>query len=123
MFEENQLLLAARPATRTSNRVEQAAAEVLGKELAKKYHGAILLFEDSGVRMQNFLVRLPNEVLVISTSEFLSGLEAMKLLPSAMDVLKRATALRGNEVLERHRGGTVAKAPEAWPTRLQRSRP
>ena len=123
VFEEYQLLLAARPATKTSNRGEQAAAEVLSKELAKKDHGAILLFEDSGVRKQNFLVRLPDEVLVISTSEFLFGLEAVKLLPSAMDVLKRATTLRGNEVLERHLGGTVAKAPDAWPTRLRRSRP
>jgi len=123
VFEEYQLLLAARPATRTNNRGEQAAAEVLAKELANKDHGAILLFEDSGVRKQNFLVRLPDEVLVTSTSEFLFGLEAMKLLPSAMEILRRATTLRGNEILERHLSGTVAKAPDAWPSRLRRARP
>jgi hypothetical protein len=115
VFEEYQLLLAARPATRTNNRGEQAAAEVLAKELANKDHGAILLFEDSGVRKQNFLVT--------STSEFLFGLEAMKLLPSAMEILRRATTLRGNEILERHLSGTVAKAPDAWPSRLRRARP
>lgn len=123
VFEEYQVLLAANPATKTKDRGEQAAAEVLGKELADSRHGAILLFEDSGVRKQNFLIRLPDEVLVTSTSEFLYGLEAAKLLTNASDVLKRATTLRGNGILERHIGGTVSELPESWPTRMRRARP
>lgn len=119
VFEEYQVLLAANPATRTRDRGEQAAAEVLGKELASPQCGAILLFEDSGVRKQNFLIRLPDEVVVVSTSEFLFGLESAKLLTSAADVLARATTLRGNQVLERHVGGTAAAASSPWPTRLK----
>lgn len=122
VFEEYQVLLAANPATRTKDRGEQAAAEVLGKELADENHGAVLLFEDSGVRKQNFLIRLPDEVLVTSTSEFLHGLEAARLLKSASEVLQRATTLRGNEILERYLGGTVSASPESWSTRLRRPR-
>lgn len=118
-FEEYQVLLAANPATKTSNRGERAAAEVLSKELQNVNHGAVLLFEDSGVRKQNFLLRLPDEVLVTSTSEFLYGLESVKLLPSALAILQRATLLRGNEILQRHLGGTVAQKGKTWPKRLR----
>ena len=123
VFEEYQLLLAANPATRTKDRGEQAAAEVLGRELRGTQSGAILLFEDSGVRKQNFLIRLPDEVVVVSTSEFLFGLQSAKLLTSAADVLARATTLRGNQVLERHVGGTASAPSKSWPARLKPSRP
>lgn len=123
VFEEYQLLLAANPATRTKDRGEQAAAEVLGRELRDTQSGAILLFEDSGVRKQNFLIRLPDEVVVVSTSEFLFGLQSAKLLTSAADVLARATTLRGNQVLERHVGGTASAPSKSWPARLKPSRP
>jgi hypothetical protein len=118
VFEEYQILARARPATKTSNRGEQAAAEVLDKELSDRTDGAILLFEDSAVRKQNFLIRLPDEVMVISTSEFLYGLEAAKLLPSAAALLERATTLRGNAILQRHLGGTSSESPELWPDHL-----
>jgi len=121
-FEEYQILLATNPATRTRNRGERAAAEILGKALEGKDHGAILIFEDSGVRKQNFLVRLPDEVLVTSTSEYLFGLESVGLIASATEILKRATTLRGNEILERHLGGTVSQGAETWPLRLRRPR-
>jgi hypothetical protein len=123
VFEEYQVLVAARPATRTSNRGEQAAAEVLSKELEGKDHGAVLLFEDSGVKKQNFLIRLPDEVIVTSTSEFLFGLESAGLLPSALEILKRATTLRGNKILERHFGGTVTEPGQGWQSRRQSPRP
>jgi hypothetical protein len=123
VFEEFQVISATRLGTRTAGRGEQAAAEVLGKELANENRGAILLFEDSDVRRQNFLVRLPDEVLVISTSEFLFGLEGMGLLPSAEDILQRATAIRGNEILRRTVGGTGSGEVQTWPARLQRSGP
>lgn len=123
VFEEYQFLAAARPGVRTAGRGEQAAAEVLGKELANKDHGAILLFEDSDVRKQNFLVRLPDDVLVTSTSEFLFGLESLHLVPDAAAILRRATATRGNDILKRRLGGTVTGDVERWPTRVRRARP
>ena len=77
VFEQFQLLIAVSPGTRTAGRGEQAAAEVLGKELTCKNHGAILPFETSDVRKQNLLLRLPIQVLVVSTSEFLFGLQCL----------------------------------------------
>ena len=44
VFEEFMLLKSVNPATKTRNRGEQAAAEILGKELQGKDSGAILLF-------------------------------------------------------------------------------
>ena len=120
VFEEFQLLLAIKPSTKAAGRGEQAASEVLGKELANRDHGAILLFEDSDVRKQNFLLRLPDEVLVTSTSEFLFGLERLQLLASAEEILQKATAIRGSEILRRHVGGTVSEEVEAWPARMRR---
>ena len=122
VFEEFQVLSTARPGTKTAGRGEQSAAEVLNKALANQNHGAILLFEDSDVRKQNFLVRLPDEVLVISTSEFLFGLESVHLLPSAEEILQRATATRGNDILRRSVVSTVSEVVESWPARLGRSR-
>lgn len=123
VFEEFQVLSAAKPGTRTAGRGEQAAAEVLGRELADQDKGAVLLFEDSDARKQNFLVRLPDEVLVTSTSEFLFGLERLQLLTSADEILRRATAIRGSEVLRRSVGGTVSGDVEAWPERMRRPSP
>lgn len=123
VFEEFQVLFAVRPGTKTAGRGEQAAAEVLGNELAHKDHGAILLFEDSDVRKQNFLVRLPDEVLVTSTSEFLFGLESLNLLPNAAEILERATAIRGHQILKRSVSGTAARHLEAWPAKLRPDRP
>jgi len=118
VFEEFQLLISIRPGARTAGRGEQAAAEVLSKELANSGHGAILLFEDSDVRKQNFLVRLPDEVLVTSTSEFLFGLESVNLVSSAKKILERATDIRGNEILQRRVGGTVEEDIDSWPVRM-----
>jgi len=123
IFEEFQLLISVRPGTRTAGRGEQAAAEVLSKELANREHGAILLFEDSDVRKQNFLVRLPDEVLVTSTSEFLFGLESVNLVSSAREILERATDIRGNEILLRRVDGTVQKDIDSWPSRMRRPSP
>jgi len=123
VFEDFQVISATRPGAKTAGRGEQAAAEVLSKVLANENHGAILLFEDSDVRKQNFLVRLPDEVLVISTSEFLFGLEGVGLLPSAEDILHRATAIRGHEILRRTVGGTASAEVQTWPSRMQGSRP
>jgi len=105
--EEYLALSAARPGTKTAGRGTQAAAEVLCKVLAQKEQGAVLLFEDSDVREQNFLVRMPAEFLVTSTSEFLFELESLHLLPSAAAILQRATATRANEIRNRGAGGAA----------------
>jgi hypothetical protein len=55
----------------------------------------LLLFEDTDIRKANFLVRLPDNVLILSTSTFLYGLQRRKLIDSADAILDRATAVRG----------------------------
>jgi len=94
-FAEFSELLALNPALRTRNRGEIAAAEVLANELDGTDAG-LLLFEDTDIRKANFLVRLPDNVLVLSTSTFLHGLERRKLIADAEAILDRATAIRGS---------------------------
>lgn len=106
VFEEFMLLKSINPATKTKNRGEQAAAEVLGRELEGQDFGAVLLFEDSAVRKTNFLTRLPDCVVVTSTSEFLFELESRGLLQSAQSILNQAVDVRGNEILVRYLEGT-----------------
>jgi len=104
VFEEFEVLRSASIATKTKDRGERAAAEVLSNELNENDFGAILIFEDSDVRKQNFLIRLPDQVAVVSTSEFLHGLERHGLLAAGVAdaVLDRAVDVRGNEILRRH---------------------
>lgn len=94
-FAEFQELLALNPALRTRNRGEMAAAEVLVNELEDGIDAGLLLFEDSDIRKANFLVRLPDNVLILSTSTFLHGWQRRKLLPDAEAILNRATKVRG----------------------------
>jgi len=94
VYEEFMLLMSINPATKTKNRGEQSAAEVLGRELDGKDFGAVLLFEDSAVRKTGFLTRLPDCVVVISTSEFLYGLESRGLIQSAQSILDHAVDIR-----------------------------
>lgn len=122
VFEEFEILRKVNSATKTNNRGEQAAAEVLSRELDRGRTGAILLFEDSAVRRANFLIRLPDEVVVVSTSEFLHGLECNHLLKSAAAILARAVDIRGNEVLARHvRTSTDDEDAPNWPSKVKRS--
>lgn len=119
VFEEYMLLKSINPATKTKNRGEQAAAEILGRELDQKDHGAVLLFEDAAVRKANYLTRLPDRVVVTSTSEFLFGLESRGLLHDAQGILMRAVDVSGNEVLARHLDGSDGSEPvQDWADRL-----
>ena len=119
VFEEFMLLRSMNPATKTKNRGEQAAAEVLGRELDGQDFGAILLFEDSAVRKTNFLTRLPDCVVVTSTSEFLLGLESRGLIQNAQFILDQAVDVRGNEILVRYLAGTQSSEPaQAWAARM-----
>ena len=120
VFEEFLLLKSMNPATKTKNRGEQAAAEVLGRELEGQDFGAVLLFEDSAVRKTNFLTRLPDCVVVTSTSEFLFGLESRGLIRDAQSILDQAVDVRGNEILVRYLKGTAADEPvEDWAARMR----
>lgn len=120
VFEEFMLLRSINPATKTKNRGEQAAAEVLGRELDSQDFGAVLLFEDSAVRKSNFLTRLPDCVVVTSTSEFLFGLESRGLLQNAQSILDKAVDVRGNEILVRALAGTEGAEPvQDWAARMQ----
>lgn len=86
---------------KTRNRGEQAAAEILASELQRDTDAAILLFEDSGIRKTNFLVRLPDNVLIMSTSTFLDGLQEKQWIKCADDILDRAIRVRGREIRNR----------------------
>jgi len=120
IYEEFMLLRSMNPATKTKNRGEQAAAEVLARELEGKDFGAVLLFEDSAVRKTNFLTRLPDCVVVTSTSEFLFGLEGRGLLHNAQSILDRAVDVRGNEILVRYLAGTENNEPvQDWALRMR----
>ncbi len=116
VFEEFMLLKSINPATKTKNRGEQAAAEVLAKVLEGQDFGAVLVFEDSAVRKTNFLLRLPDAVVVASTSEFLFGLESRGVIASAQAILDRAVDVRGNELLVRY-----VEPLQDWPQALRPS--
>lgn len=100
-YEEFKIILKSKPNARTRSRGEIAASEVLSHELADHPDAAILLFEDSDIQKTNFLVRLPDNVIILSTSTFLDGLENRHLIPSAEDILRRATSIRGDGILTR----------------------
>jgi len=122
VFEEFMLLKSINPATKTKSRGEQAAAEVLTKVLERQDFGAVLVFEDSAVRKTNFLLRLPDAVVVASTSEFLFGLESRGVIASAQAILDRAVDVRGNELLVRYVAGSDDSEPlQDWPQALRPS--
>ncbi|MFA9217303.1 MAG: hypothetical protein ACEQSK_09380 [Sphingomonadaceae bacterium] len=94
-FEEYVELLALDPARRLRNRGELAAAEILARELAGGIDAGLLLFEDSDLKKASFMVRIPDRVLLLSTSSFLYGLQRKHLIADAEHILARATAIRG----------------------------
>jgi predicted nucleic acid-binding protein len=100
-YEEFKILYKHDPKTKTRNRGEQAAAEILAAELKNDLEAAILLFEDSDIKKANFLVRLPDNVLVMSTSTYLDGLQRAKLISSADNILNKAAEIRGREINNR----------------------
>ena len=124
-YEEFLILQKTNPAVRIRNRGELAAAEILTHALEHKIDAAILLFEDSDIRKPNFLIRLPDNVLVMSTSEFLSGLERARLIKNAQAILARAVSLRGNKVLSRYIDATSGAEAlrDDWPVRLRKEEP
>lgn len=120
-FEEFVLLSRMDPAARIRNRGEQAAAEILSREMGHGRTGALLLFEDSDIRKTAFLVRLPDQVLVLSTSAFLAGLQQAGLIPDAQAILARAVPVRGAGIREpvARQTGEGPNMRDEWVSRMK----
>jgi len=118
VFSEYIMLQKIDPLVKSRNRGEQAAAEILKSEIDNKTEAAILLFEDSDIKKANFLVRLPSNVLIMSTSTFLEGLQQRKLIVSADKVLQRAVKIRGEGILKRIKipMEDVEDISDSWPS-------
>jgi hypothetical protein len=80
---------------------ENAASEVLAREISKNMDAGILLFEDGDVRVDNFLFRMPDNVLIMPTSEYLYGMVKAHLIESAIDIIARAIPIREHEIQNR----------------------
>ncbi len=93
-FNEFKILHKLNPSVKTKNRGEQVAAEILERGLENGVDAVILLFEDSDIKNANFLVRHPNNVLVMSTSTFLDGLQQGNL---SADEILRGTVLKSGK--------------------------
>ena len=97
---------------------ETAAVEILQMEFDNGVDAAILLFEDSDIRKMNFIARIPDNVIVMSTSTFLDGLQKIHLIVSADDILQKAVKMRGDEILNREviPMSNVEGLEETWPS-------
>lgn len=118
VFYEFIILHELNPSVKTKNRGEQAAAEILERELKNGVDAAIFLFEDSDIKKANFLVRLPDNVLIMSTSTFLDGLQQLNLIASADEILQKAVSTRGEAIQKRviiSMSG-VENLEESWPS-------
>jgi hypothetical protein len=102
VWEEYEQLLLINPLAKSRSRGEEAAGEILNHELSSGVDAAILLFEDSDVKKTNFLIRMPDNVLVMSTSTFLRGLQKSGFIPDANTILQKAVAIRSESVLKDH---------------------
>lgn len=115
-YEEFMLLLSLKPDARTKSRGEAAATEVLKRELARGDRIGILLFEDGDIRRNRYTITAPDNVLMISTAQFLKGLEREGLIPSANEILDRVTEARGLEIKNPHQHATpgAEQRSEDW---------
>jgi predicted nucleic acid-binding protein len=100
-FNEFVIIHELNPSVKSRNRGEMAAVEILQMEINNGVDAAILLFEDSDIKKANFIARLPDNVLVMSTSTFLDGLQKMNLITSSDEILKKAVKIRGDDILNR----------------------
>jgi hypothetical protein len=100
-YREFKILLKQDQTIKTRNRGELAAGEILARELKNSTDAAILLFEDKDLTKANFLVRMPDNVLIMSTSAFLDGLQKKQLINNAGKILNRAVVVRGKGIYNR----------------------
>ncbi len=102
VFIEFQALRAADPRTRSADRGEQAALEILNAAIAEDSElEAVLFFEDSDVRKRRFVRVLPERVMTLSTGDLLHELEAAGLIQSSDQILGAAAAKERNVEAQR----------------------
>lgn len=121
VFEEYEKLLTIDPATKSKSRGEESAGEILSRELERGADAAILLFEDSDVKKTNFLIRMPDNVLIMSTSTYLDGLKQAGLIRSADEILQKAVQVRGDKIFEKQLliTGEAEKLKTSWPRSMK----
>jgi hypothetical protein len=105
-FDDFQVLLSAKPNAKTKSRGEVAASEVLSRDLSDGDEIGILLFEDGDVRANRYFINAPDNVLMLSTAQFLMALEQQSIINSAADILDSVTSARGLEVKDPHMHAT-----------------
>lgn len=71
------------------NHNEHAAAEILGRELAREADAVILLLDDASVGHAHFLKNLPDNVLLMSTSSYLGKLKSRRIRPAVAAMFQR----------------------------------
>ncbi len=97
IFIEFQALRAVNPRTRSDDRGERAALEILNAAIAEDSDlEAVLLFEDSDVRKRRFVTLLPERVMTLSTGDLLHELEGAGLIQSSDHILDAAAAKERN---------------------------
>jgi hypothetical protein len=102
VFAEFQTLRAADPRTRSDDRGEQAALEILNAAIALDSDlEAVLFFEDSDVRKRRFVSLLPERVMTLSTGDLLHELEAAGRIQSSDHILDVAAAKERNVMAQR----------------------
>lgn len=116
VFAEFQVLRAVDPRTRSKGRGELAALEVLNTAIDQSPDlEAVLLFEDSDVRMRRFVRGLPEQVTALSTGDLLHELEAAGRIQSSDRILDVAAEKERNVELPRQPSADEA-ARHALPT-------
>lgn len=68
---------------------ELAAAELLGRELARGTDAVILLLDDAGAEHAHFLKNLPANVLLMSTTSYLDKLKSRQIRGAVSAMLQR----------------------------------
>ena len=98
VYAEYLTLLEIDPRTKTRDRGERSAGEVLGDVIASdEISSAILLFEDSDVNRRGFINTLPERVIPLSTGGYLRLLEELGRIQS-MDVILDQAMANGRDV-------------------------
>jgi hypothetical protein len=112
VFTEFQTLRAADPRTRSEDRGELAALEILNAAIAQDTDlEAVLFFEDSDVRKRRFVSLLPERVMTLSTGDLLHELEAAGRIQSSDHILDVAAAKERNVMAQREpQGDDAARA-------------
>lgn len=88
-FEEFIVLRHNAAGTAARGHNEHAAAEILGRELARGADAVILLLDDASARHAPFLKNLPENVLLMSTCSYLDKLKSRQMRATVSALLQR----------------------------------